>query len=76
MDGKLGLRVCRDIQPGTELLLWKDQQEAPVEKEAVQIEACEISSTPNREQDDALEVVSLDNLSGCAGEFIHNICAV
>ncbi|XP_050971119.1 zinc finger protein 408 isoform X1 [Labeo rohita] len=66
VDGKLGLRVCRDIQPGTELLLWKDQQEAPVEKEAVQIEACEISSTPNREQDDALEVVSLDNLSGCA----------
>ncbi|XP_026123456.1 zinc finger protein 408 [Carassius auratus] len=67
VDGKLGLRVCRDIQPGTELLLWKKQeQEAPLEKEAMQLKACEISSTLNREQEGALEAIALDHLSGCA----------
>uniref|UniRef100_A0A8C2KZS8 Zinc finger protein 408 n=1 Tax=Cyprinus carpio TaxID=7962 RepID=A0A8C2KZS8_CYPCA len=64
VDGKLGLKVCRDIQPGTELLLWKDQQKAPLEKEVLEVKACEISSTPNREQDDALEAIALDHLSG------------
>ncbi|XP_016411064.1 zinc finger protein 408-like isoform X1 [Sinocyclocheilus rhinocerous] len=66
VDEKLGLKVCRDIQPGTELLLWKDQQKSPLEKEVLQVKACEISSTPNREQDDALEAIALDHLSGCA----------
>lgn len=77
VDGKLGLRVCRDIQPGTELLLWKEQeQEAPLEKEVMQLKVCENSSTPNRQQEAALEAITLDHVSGCAGEFIHNICTV
>lgn len=79
MDGKLGLRVCRDIQPGTELLLWKEQeQEAPLEKnkEVIQLKVCGNSCTPSRQQEDPLEAVTLDYLSGCAGEFIHNICTV
>ncbi len=63
--------------PGTELLLWKEQeQEAPLEKEVMQLKVCENSSTPNRQQEAALEAITLDHLSGCAGEFIHNICTV
>uniref|UniRef100_A0A9J8BDF5 Zinc finger protein 408 n=1 Tax=Cyprinus carpio carpio TaxID=630221 RepID=A0A9J8BDF5_CYPCA len=67
VDGKFGFRVCRAIQPGTEVLLWKEQeQEAPLEKEVMRLKACEISSTPIREQEDALEAITLDHLSGCA----------
>ncbi|XP_051756202.1 zinc finger protein 408 isoform X2 [Ctenopharyngodon idella] len=66
VDGRLGLRVCQDIQPGTELLLWKDQQEAPFEEEVLQVKACENSSRTNRDQDKALETIALDHLSGCS----------
>ncbi|XP_067256775.1 zinc finger protein 408 [Chanodichthys erythropterus] len=66
VDGRLGLRVFRDIQPGTELLLWEDQQEAPFEEEALQVKACENSSRTNRDQAKALEAIALDHLSGCS----------
>ncbi|XP_067295568.1 zinc finger protein 408 [Pseudorasbora parva] len=51
VDGRLGLRVCQDIQPGTELLLWKDQQETSFEEQVLQGKACESSIRPNRDQD-------------------------
>ncbi|XDV18127.1 hypothetical protein PO909_023885 [Leuciscus waleckii] len=62
VDGRSGLRVCRDIQPGTELLLLEDQQEASFEEEVLQVKACENSSRPNRDQDEALEAIT----SGCS----------
>lgn len=76
VDGRLGLRVCRDIQPGTELLLLEDQQEVSFEEELLQVKACENSSRPNRDQDEALEAITLDHRSGCSCKFIPDICAV
>lgn len=66
----MGLRVCRDIQPGTELLLLEDQQEASFE-EVLQVKACE-----NRDQDEALEAITLDHRSGCSCKFTPDICTV
>lgn len=71
VDGRLGLRVCRDIQPGTELLLWEDQQEASFEEEVLQVKVCENSSRTNRDQDKAPEAIALDHLSGCSCKFLH-----
>ncbi|KAK7170323.1 hypothetical protein R3I94_000522 [Phoxinus phoxinus] len=66
VDGRLGLRVCRDIQPGTELLLLEDQHKASFEEEVLQVKACENSSRPNRDQDEAVEAITLDHSSGCS----------
>lgn len=59
VDGRLGLKVCRDIQPGTELLLWESHSEAATEEETPQVEACE-----RREQDEALKANTSDHFSG------------
>ncbi|XP_056317828.1 zinc finger protein 408 [Danio aesculapii] len=59
VDGRLGLKVCRDIQPGTELLLWESQPEAVTEEETPQVKTCE-----NREQDEALEANTSDHFLG------------
>ncbi|XP_052007694.1 zinc finger protein 408 [Xyrauchen texanus] len=79
VDGRLCLRVCQDIAPGKELLLWGYQQEASLElvdKEeettAIQVKACE-HGTPSTEQEEPLESIPLVQLSGCADPVLSGL---
>ncbi|XP_056605833.1 zinc finger protein 408 isoform X1 [Triplophysa dalaica] len=63
VDGRLCLQVSQDIKPGTELLLWGDQQEPPLEPlesedkiAAIQVEICKYDP-PDKEQEEVLEAI-------------------
>lgn len=77
VDGRLCLQVSQDIKPGTELLLWEDQQEPPLEPlesedetVAMQVEVCK-HGPPEKEQEEVVEAIPPNHPgdAGCACEY-------
>ncbi|TRY82385.1 hypothetical protein DNTS_002479, partial [Danionella cerebrum] len=82
LDGRSLLRVCRDIQPGTELLHWENQQEATLKNGVLQVKdhendpteesttpAFQLESLEHKTKTCTLSVLELDESDETHGEI-------